>query len=296
MAAAPLVGAVEGGGTKFVCGAGTGPGDIETATIPTTTPDETLDACLSFFRDFGQPLEAIGIGSFGPVDVKPDSPAFGSITTTPKKGWAGTAVAPFFKDSLGIPVAFDTDVNAAAIGEGKWGAARGLNCFVYFTIGTGIGAGVVIDGNPVHGLTHPEIGHLRIPRDPARDPFEGSCPFHGDCFEGLAAGPAIAARWKCDPKSLAPDHEAWNLEAEYIALAVMNVVLTVSPQRVILGGGVMEQGQLFPMIRERLKEQLHGYLGVPEVGENVGQFIVPPENKNRAGILGALAMAQAALA
>ncbi len=292
MADKPVVGAIEGGGTKFVCGIGSGPGDIETLTIPTTTPEETLAKCVAFFQDRGRPLEAIGIGSFGPADVNPVSPGFGTITTTPKQGWGNTAVAPFFSNALGVPVAFDTDVNAAAVGEGVWGAARDVDSFVYFTIGTGIGAGVVIEGKPVHGLTHPEIGHLRIPRDPARDPFEGNCPYHGDCFEGLAAGPALAARWKCDPVTLPPDHEAWSLEADYIALAVMNVILTVSPQRIILGGGVMDQDQLFPMIRERLKEHLRGYLAVPEIERDLDRFVVPPENGSRAGILGALALAQ----
>ncbi|MEM0896393.1 MAG: ROK family protein [Verrucomicrobiota bacterium] len=293
MAEAPTFGAIEGGGTKFVCGIGSGPDDLETATFPTTTPRETLSRCLAFFQENPRQIEALGIACFGPVDVDPDSASFGSITTTPKEKWSDTSVASVFRDALELPVAFDTDVNGAAIGEGRWGAAQGLNAFAYFTIGTGIGAGLVIAGKPVHGLTHPEIGHIRVPRHP-RDSFPGICPFHGDCLEGLASGPAIAVRWDCDPVTLPPDHEAWSFEAHYLAAAVMNVVLTVSPKRVILGGGVMQQTHLFPLIRERLRDQLGGYIARPEFEDGLADFVVPPGLGARAGILGALALAGSA--
>ncbi|MEM9480781.1 MAG: ROK family protein [Verrucomicrobiota bacterium] len=288
-------GAIEGGGTKFVCGIGTSPDDLETTIFPTTTPDETLGQCLAFFRENSRQIDALGIGCFGPVDLNRNSPTFGSITTTPKPAWAGTNVVAFFQDALGIPIGFDTDVNGAALGEGRWGAASGLDAFVYFTIGTGIGAGVIIDGKPVHGLVHPEVGHLRIPRDTAEKNFPGTCPFHGDCLEGVAAGPAIAARWECDPATLQPDHEAWRLEANYLAAAVMNVVLTVSPKRVILGGGVMEQTQLFPLVRESLRDQLNGYIAQPQFEDGLDNFIVPPGLGARAGILGALVLAKNAI-
>jgi fructokinase len=297
MSPRPLIGAIEAGGTKFVCAVGTCPDDLEETRFPTTTPTETLDRAITFFhaqeKTRGK-LAAIGIGTFGPAGVHRDAPDFGFITSTPKPGWKDTDFVDPFRAAFDLPVAFDTDVNAAAVGEGKWGAGQGLHSFAYLTIGTGIGGGAVVDGRLVHGLLHPEIGHLRLPRDPARDPFSGCCPYHGDCLEGLASGPAIAHRWQCDPATLAPDHPAWELEADYLAFALHNLAVTLSPQRFILGGGVMDQSQLFPFVRARLHASLNGYLAHDSLSrENMDTFIVPPALGNQAGILGAFALAQA---
>ena len=192
------------------------------------------------------PLAAVGVGCFGPVDLRETSATWGFITTTPKAGWANVDVAGRLTRDLGVPVAFDTDVNAAAFGEARWGAAQGLDTFVYLTVGTGIGGGGLQRGQPMHGLVHPEMGHMLLPRDPSADPFPGVCPFHGGCLEGLASGPAMLARWGQPAESLPADHPAWALEARYLALAAVNLVCTLSPQRIVLGGGVMEQAQLFP--------------------------------------------------
>lgn len=288
-------GGIEAGGTKFVCLTGNGPDDI-TAEVrfPTTTPDETLKRTIAFFTEQArkEPIRAMGIGSFGPVDLNPSSSTYGYITTTPKPGWAQTDVAGVIQKALGVPVIFDTDVNAAAFGEGKWGAAQGLSDFVYLTVGTGIGGGNMINGQLLHGLIHPEIGHIRLPHDRQRDPFPGVCPFHGDCFEGLASGPALKARWGQPAETLPHDHPAWELEAHYIALALNNLVCTLSPQRLILGGGVMQQPEIWPMVRAEVVNLLNGYIHSPEILERIDQYIVPPQLGNRAGVLGALALAQ----
>ena len=293
---APLYGGVEGGGTKFVCVVGTGPEDIRAETrFPTTTPDATLGQALGFFRDqqarLGT-LRALGIGSFGPVDLQPGSPTFGFITSTPKAGWKNVDVAGPFRRALGLSVAFDTDTNAAALGEWRWGAAQGLDTFLYLTIGTGIGGGGLVGGQLMHGLVHPEIGHLRLPRDPASDPFPGACPFHGDCLEGLASGPALLARWGRPAESLPPEHAAWALEGHYLALALVNLICTVSPQRIVLGGGVMDQAHLFPLVRREVKALLNDYVRAPEILDGIDGFITPPALGARAGVLGALALAQ----
>jgi fructokinase len=217
----PVCGAIEAGGTKFVCLLGTGPDDIRAETrIPTTTPERTIGQAVEFLRaerDRHGPLAAVGIATFGPIDLHPQSRSYGSITSTPKPGWANTPIAATVRQALDVPVGFDTDVNAAALAEGRWGAAQGLHSFLYLTIGTGIGGGGVLDGRVMHGLLHPEMGHIRVPHDRARDPFAGSCPFHGDCLEGLASGPALAARWGRPGESLPAQHEAWALEAPYLA-------------------------------------------------------------------------------
>jgi fructokinase len=276
------LGGIEAGGSKFVCATGSGPGNAEFAEFPTTTPQETIGGVIDFFRS-RQPLGAIGIASFGPIDPNPVSPTFGYITSTPKPYWGNFDFAGAIHGALGIPVAFDTDVNAAALAEFHWGAARGLHSFLYVTVGTGLGAGAFIDGRLLHGRLHPEMGHIRVPHDRARDPFPGNCPFHGDCLEGLAAGPAIEARW-AQPGHLLPDgHAAWDLEAEYLALGIVNWTCVLSPQRIVLGGGVMQRAELFPKVRGRLAELLNGYLEPPE--------IVPPELGWRAGALGAIALA-----
>ena len=285
-----LYGAIEAGGTKFICGLGTGPQDLRTVTIPTTSPARTIERTIEFFRSAESQITTVGIGSFGPVDLRHGSPAWGHITSTPKSGWQNTDVAGTLGRALQVPIAFDTDVNAAALGEWRWGAAQGLESCVYITVGTGIGGGAIVAGKPLHGMLHPEIGHIRIPHDGLQDPFPGNCPFHGDCLEGLAAGPALEARWGIRAEELPASHEAWPLEARYLALAVANLVLTLSPERIILGGGVMHQEFLFPMIRAELKTILGGYLQSERVSA-LDSYLVPPGLGDRAGVLGALALA-----
>jgi fructokinase len=293
---APLYAGVEAGGTKFVCVVGAGPDDIRAQTrIPTTSPAETLRETLEFFRaqraQHG-PLTAAGIASFGPVDLDPASPTYGFITSTPKAGWAQTDMVGPLRQALGVPVRFDTDVNAAALGEGRWGAAQGLDNFIYLTVGTGIGGGGLVNGKLLHGLVHPEMGHVRIPHDRAADPFVGACPFHGDCLEGLASGPAMNARWGQPASGLPDDHPAWALEARYLALALNNFVCTLSPRRIILGGGVMERLTLFPRIHGELQALLNEYVQAPQVTSYIDRYVVPPAFGARAGIMGALALAR----
>ncbi len=289
---ADLFGGVETGGTWCVCALGAGPGEIvDRAQFPTTSPSETLERIIEFFAGRSPPT-AIGIGAFGPVDVARDSPTWGQVTTTPKPGWQHTPVASVVEGRLGVPVSFDTDVGAAALGEQRWGAGRGLPSVCYLTIGTGLGAGLVIDGRPWHGLVHPEVGHLRIPHDHDRDPFAGSCPVHGDCWEGLASGKALAQRWRTPPEELGDDHPAWTLEAEYVALGIFSIVSVASPHLVIVGGGVAERPRLLRMIRERLRELNGGYLDTPLLGREIERYVVTPELGDDAGVLGAIALAQ----
>jgi fructokinase len=290
-----LMGAIEAGGTKFVCAVGTGPGDLSPATrIPTTTPDETMALVLEYFRAQRRAkgaLASLGVGAFGPLDLHPASPSYGSITATPKPGWSQVNLKRILETGLDLPVYIDTDVNAAALGEGRWGAARGLDTFLYLTVGTGIGGGAVVNGQPIHGLVHPEMGHVLLPHDRERDPYPGACPFHGDCFEGLANGPAIADRWGTPAEQLPPDHPAWELEAHYISLALMILICAHSPQRIILGGGVMQQGQLFPMIRRQVPALLNGYVQAYAILNEMDSYVVPPALGGQAGLLGALALA-----
>lgn len=292
-----VFGAIEAGGTKFVCAIGAGPEDLhDIVRIDTTTPDETLGRTIAYFRQqhAHSSLVALGIGSFGPVDPDVKSPTFGFITSTPKPGWSNTDVVGALRNALHIPVGFDTDVNAAALGEHLWGAAAGLQTFIYLTLGTGVGGGAMVDGKLLHGLLHPEMGHIRIPHDRRADPFGGVCPFHADCFEGLASGPAIHRRWGMPAEALPADHPAWTLEAQYIGSALVNFICTLSPQRIILGGGVMHQRSLFPLIRNQVRAMLHEYIQVPVLGYGLEQFIVPPLLGDRSGILGAIALAQRA--
>ena len=293
----PLWGGVEAGGTKFVCAVGTGPDDLRAEVrFPTTTPEESIGQAIQFFRQHQrkEPVAAIGIASFGPLDPNPDSPTCGYITSTPKPGWAHTNFAGTIRQALGVPVGFDTDVNAAALSEYRWGAAQGLDTFIYLTVGTGIGGGGIVNGKPIHGLIHPEMGHIRIPHDWEHDPYAGSCPYHGDCLEGLAAGPALEERWGQRAETLPADHPAWPLEANYLALGLVNFICTLSPQRIIVGGGVMQQPQLFPLVRRRVQELLNDYLQVPAITDRVDDYIVPPALGDRAGVLGAIALAQQA--
>lgn len=275
-----VFGGIEAGGSKWKCAVGTGPDELRAvSTIATATPAETIGEAVAFFDREG-PVDAIGIGSFGPVDL-----ARGVITTTPKPGWAHTDVSGEMGRRLGVPVAFDTDVNAAALGEHRWGALQGLDVCCYVTVGTGIGGGILVGGTPVHGLQHPEVGHLRIPHDRDEDPFPGVCPFHGDCWEGLASGPAMEARWG-RPADEVADDAPWALEARYLALGVLALMAVVSPQRIVVGGGVLNRRGLLELVQRQLDQLVSGYVAVPE--------LVPPALGARAGVLGALALAESA--
>ena len=286
-------GGIEAGGSKWECAIGTGPADLcAVATVPTTTPAETIDGAVAFFEREG-PVDALGIGSFGPVDRNPGSPTWGFITTTPKAGWVQTDVAGEIGRRLAVPVAFDTDVDAAALGEHRWGAARGLDTFSYVTVGTGIGGGAIVGGKLLHGLAHPEFGHLRIPHDREADPFPGICQYHGDCWEGLASSPALEARWGRPPHEVT-DEVPWALEAHYLAVGLVSVISVLSPERIVIGGGVMNQPGLLERVQREIVGLLNGYLDAPELSDEIGEFIVRPALGDRAGVLGALALAESA--
>ncbi len=288
-------GGIEAGGTKWVCGIGSGPDDLrQTSSFPTTTPDETIGRALRFFNSNGA-VKAIGVGSFGPIDARRSSPTWGHITTTPKPGWSNTDVVSAFQVELDVPVAFDTDVNAAALAERRWGAAAGLETFCYITVGTGIGGGGMANGRLMHGLLHPEFGHMRIPHDRSRDAFEGACPYHGDCFEGLASGEALRQRSRKPARELS-DPAVWELEAEYLALGLVNVICILSPQRIILGGGVMKQPNLLMLVRARVRELLAGYLSAPELTDAIDEYVVAPALGDRSGVLGAIELARQSFA
>jgi len=289
-----VYGGIEAGGTKFVCAIGTGPDTLKLKTqFAATTPDETIGKAIDFFQDYmrTKPLAAIGISSFGPVDLHKDSPSYGYITSTPKELWVNTDFAMRIQRELDIPVTIDTDVNGAAFGEHTWGAARGLDNFLYLTVGTGLGGGGMINGGLMHGLLHPEVGHIRIPHDWKKDPYAGSCPYHGDCLEGLACGKAMELRWGTLAENLPPGHPAWELEADYLALAMNNFICTLSPQCIIVGGGLMKHPGLFDMIHSRVLHLLNGYVRAEAVMENIASYVVPPALGDSAGVLGALALA-----
>ncbi|MEM6449283.1 MAG: ROK family protein [Cyanobacteria bacterium P01_D01_bin.105] len=294
-----LLGGIEAGGTKFVCAIGSDPDNLRSQTrIQTTTPDETLSQVVDFFRaqqaTEGE-ISAIGIGAFGPVGVNPESPKFGWFLNTPKPGWQQIDFAGLIRQELETEVGFDTDVNAAALGEYRWGNAQGLENFIYLTVGTGIGGGAMVNGKLLHGLLHPEMGHIAVPHDLKADPFTGACPFHKDCLEGLASGFAIEKRWGQKGANLPLDHPAWALEAHYLALGLVNFILTLSPQRIIIGGGVMAQKQLLPMVRAQVSQQLSSYLDIPEIVRDINRYIVPPKLGGKAGFAGAFALAEQAL-
>ncbi len=288
-------GGIEAGGTKFVCAVASAPEEVvATARFPTTTPSESFARALAFFREQDVPLAAIGIASFGPVDPNPSSDTFGYITSTPKPGWKDTAFARHFGRELDLPVGFDTDVNGAALGEVRWGAAQGLDTVLYLTVGTGIGGGGLVNGQRMHGLVHPEMGHLMLPRAKG-DAFEGHCPYHGSCLEGMATGPAIEARWGVPAPELPPEHDAWTFESHYLAMALVNYIVTLSPQRIVMGGGVMDQRHLFPRIRRRVQDTLNGYVQHSAILDAIDAYIVPPALGSRAGVLGAIALAMDAV-
>lgn len=282
-------GGIEAGGTKFVCGFGTGPHDLHRIEFPTTSPQGTIHTAVAFFRQHNP--RALGVASFGPIDLDPASPRYGFITTTPKEPWRNVDLAGELRRALDIPIAFDTDVNGAALGEARWGAAQGLPDVVYLTVGTGIGGGAIAAGRLVHGLIHPEMGHLFIPRD-SSDPFEGCCPSHGVCWEGLASGTAIARRWGQPAHTLPSGHPAWALEAKYLALGLANIICTLSPRRVILGGGVLRHSDLLPMVQHNLTRLLNGYLQSPAILDGIDSYVVAPLLGANAGVLGAIALAQ----
>ena len=290
-----LYGGIEGGGTKFVCAVGTGPEDIQAEIrFPTTTPAETMERTIDFFRQYPE-ISAIGLACFGPLDPNPLSPTYGQILPTPKPGWTGANLVGMLKQAFHLPVGFDTDVNGAALGEYHWGNGRGLDVFMYLTVGTGIGGGVFVNGSLLHGMIHPEAGHLPMPHDLERDPFPGICPFHQDCFEGLATGVAMEKRWGQPAATLPPDHPAWDLEAHYIAHAMTSYIYILSPQRIILGGGVGQRDDILKLVQEKTRAYLNGYVQSPAVLEHMDAYIVHPGLGTRYAVVGALALAQQAL-
>jgi fructokinase len=290
-----LYGGIEAGGTKFVCCVASDPehivGEIRFAT---TTPQETLRRAVQFFQPYVAAglIKTIGVGCFGPLDLDPKSPTYGCIASTPKPYWSNADVRGTLQRGLSVNIILDMDVNVAAIGEYIWGASRGCDPSLYLTIGTGIGGGYLKDGKPLIGMLNLEMGHILIPHDRDLDPFEGSCPFHDDCFEGLASGPAIAQRLGVTG-AIVPETDAfWNIEADYIASALMNYILILSPQKIILGGGVMQREFLFPKVRSRVRKLLNGYVSSKNLLEHIDQYIVPPGLGNQSGSMGAIALAR----
>lgn len=291
-----LFGGIEAGGTKFICMVAQDPDHIVAEErFATTTPDQTIPNVADFFAPYAKrgELAAIGIASFGPLDLNRNSPTYGYITSTPKPGWAQFDFCGAIENRVHVPVAFETDVNAAAIGEQFWVPEnRSLDPFVYVTVGTGIGVGVIVNGTPIHGLMHAEAGHFALPHDWQRDPFEGVCPYHGDCLEGLASGPSLNLRWGQPSEKLPNTHAAWDLETDYLALALVNLIYAYSPQRIVLGGGVSQQPGLLETIRCKVQREINGYLQSPWLSERIDEYIVPPALGNRSGGLGAIAMAK----
>jgi fructokinase len=291
----PIVGGIEAGGTKCECVIGSGPDDIRAKVrIPTADPQTTIGELLRFITEYqnsNECLSALGIASFGPLDLAPDSPMYGTIASTTKPGWSNTPILTTFQEALNIPVTIDTDVNVAAFGEYIWGAAKGLEYFIYLTVGTGIGGGGMINGKLMHGLTHPEMGHVRVPQDKRIDPFDGVCPFHGNCLEGLASGPALEKRWGRKSETLEDDHPAWQLEARYLGYGLVNYICTLSPQKIILGGGVMQKRHLYPRLRSEVAALLNGYITSDILVDRLDDYICPPTLGTMAGLSGAMALA-----
>jgi fructokinase len=287
---------IEAGGTKFVCAVGTGPDDLtDVTTFPTTTPEETLEQTCEFVVKHTDGLEGIGVASFGPVDLRASSSAYGHITSTPKPGWRNTDVVGPLREVADVPIGFDTDVNGAALGEVRWGAAADVSSCVYVTVGTGIGGGGVLGGQLLHGLLHPEMGHLPIKRH-RNDQFAGNCPFHGDCLEGMAAGPAINQRWGTPGQELQGSMlaAAVDIEAEYLAQMCAAMSYILSPERLIFGGGVMQLDGLLDALRARLLGLLNGYLEVAAIIQHIDEYLVSPQLGGNAGVLGAIALADQA--
>lgn len=290
-----LIGGIEAGGTKMVCAVGDENGVVKDRTsFPTRQPEETFADMIAYYRNWD--IQALGIGCFGPLDLNRQSRTYGYITKTPKPGWGNCDIVGAFKDALGVPVGFDTDVNGAVLGEVTWGAAKGMDSAIYITIGTGVGVGVYANGGLLHGLIHPEGGHMLLAKHP-KDTYKGKCPFHENCVEGLASGPAIEARWGKKGIELAGRDEVWELEAYYIAQAVTNYILAYSPQKVILWGGVMHQEQLFGMVRKEVQRLLNGYVAHETITtDKIADYIVPPALGEDPGIMGAIKLGMDALA
>lgn len=288
-----LIGGIEAGGTKMVCAVGDENGVIKDRTsFPTRQPGETFADMIAYYRNWD--IQALGIGCFGPLDLNRQSRTYGYITKTPKPGWGNCDIVGAFKDALGVPVGFDTDVNGAVLGEVTWGAAKGLDSAIYITIGTGVGVGVYVNGGLLHGLVHPEGGHILLIRHP-KDTYEGKCPFHKNCVEGLAAGPSIEARWGKKAAELADRDEVWEMEAYYIAQAITDYIFSYSPQKIILWGGVMHQEKLFGMVRKEVLNLLNGYVAHEMITEHIDQYIVPPALGEDPGIMGAIKLGLDAL-
>lgn len=287
-----IFGALEAGGTKMVCALGNEDGKIlDQISIPTTTPEETIPLVIDYFKD--KEIEALGIGSFGPVDVDKNSEMYGHILDTPKTAWKYYDLLGDIQKELNVPIGLDTDVNGSCLGEMTFGTSKGLDSIVYITIGTGIGVGVSVDGKLLHGMLHPEAGHILLRKHP-EDEFEGSCPYHGICLEGLAAGPAIEKRWGKKAVELQDNKKVWEIEAFYIAQAIVNYVLTLAPRRIILGGGVMHQMHLFPLIRKEVQELLNGYINTKEI-KDIENYIIPASLNDDQGIMGCIQLAKLAL-
>ncbi|MHB8131280.1 MAG: ROK family protein [Mobilitalea sp.] len=284
-----LLGALEAGGTKMVLAIGKEDGEIlEQISIPTEEPSITIGKIIDYFKT--KNIEALGIGSFGPVDLDRSSKTYGYITSTPKLAWANCDIVGTIKKELSIPIGFDTDVNASALGEATWGSIKGLSSGIYITIGTGVGIGVYINGELLHGMLHPEAGHILLSRHPL-DTFEGVCPYHPNCLESLASGPAIEKRWNKKAYELKDLAEVWEMEAFYIAQGLVDFILTLAPHKIILGGGVMHQEQLFPLIRSKVAELLNGYVKTSQL-ENLDTYIVPASLNDNQGIMGCLQLAK----
>lgn len=294
----PMLGAVEGGGTKFVCMLGTSPTDVvDQTTIPTTDPVETIGGVVDFFSRPrpGIRLAAIGVATFGPIELDPESPDYGCVLGTPKQRWSGARILAPLRRRFGVPLGWDTDVNGAVLGEARWGAAQGVDPVVYLTIGTGIGGGALVNGKPVHGLLHPEMGHLPVPRLPG-DNFPGNCPFHGACLEGMVSGPALAERYGRPMSEVPVEDPIWDLAARYLAHGLAGIVYTLSPRRIVLGGGVMRQSHLLPRVRRALVETVNGYLPVRAFTKDIDSYVVESTLDQKAGLYGALVLAERALA
>jgi fructokinase len=285
-----VIAGIEAGGTKFVCGVGTDQGEVlERISFPTTLPGDTIRQAVEYLKSMRSkhPWQSIGLASFGPIDLHPDSSTYGFITSTPKLAWQQVDIVGVLEKALGTQVRFDTDVNAAALAEQRWGAARGKESVVYITVGTGIGGGALINGRVVHGILHPEMGHMPIR---SMSDFQGICPFHKSCLEGLASGPAMQARWGVPADQLPVGHPAWQEEADHIAQGLVSIITILSPEIIVLGGGVMNQVHLLPLVRKSVQELLNGYIDRPELNEKIDQYIVPAGLSSNAGLLGAMAL------
>lgn len=301
----PMVyGGIETGGTNVRCIIGSGPDDVVAERrFPTTTPEATIENMVAFFKEnaTAHPVESIGVAAFGPLDLDETSSTYGSITDTPKPGWSGIDLCRPLTAALEAPVTMDTDVNAAALAEYLWGTGAPSgesdqeparpDPLLYLTVGTGIGLGVITAGRPLHGLVHPEAGHMHLPRNHMCDPFEGSCPFHGDCWEGLASGTAIEARWGQSGDTIPPDHPAWDLEAHYLGLGIADLIYCFSPRLLVLGGGVMNAPGLLDRVKLKVRAAMRGYLRTRPPLEHIDDILVAPRLGDRAGLLGALALA-----